>query len=89
MTTETTASDNNSESAIQIRKILVPIDGSESVHAAKYAIKIAKDENALIYIHVITTITLEYASPQGRDDMKKKVVFIFTSLNSLSSITIF
>jgi nucleotide-binding universal stress UspA family protein len=90
MTTETTASDNNSESAIQIRKILVPIDGSESVHAAKYAIKIAKDENAqLICIHVITTITLEYASPQGRDDMKKKVVFIFTSLNSLSSITIF
>ena len=49
-------SDNNSKK-IQIRKILVPIDGSEcSLNAAKYAISIAKDEKAdLFCIHVMTT----------------------------------
>ncbi len=53
MTTET-KSENSSE--VQIKKILVPIDGSEySLKAAKYAIKIAKDENAqLLCIHIIT-----------------------------------
>jgi nucleotide-binding universal stress UspA family protein len=40
---------------IHIKKILVPIDGSEcSLKAAKYAIKLAKDENAQLFcIHVI------------------------------------
>jgi hypothetical protein len=42
MTTEARAADY--ASTIQIRKILVPIDGSEfSLNAAKYGIKIAKD----------------------------------------------
>ncbi|HEY5631269.1 MAG TPA: universal stress protein [Nitrososphaeraceae archaeon] len=54
MTTETKSTENSSE--VQIKKILVPIDGSEySLKAAKYAIKIAKDENAqLLCIHIIT-----------------------------------
>jgi nucleotide-binding universal stress UspA family protein len=53
MTTENKAASN---SKIQMSKILVPIDGSEySINAAKYAAKIAKDENAdLFCIHVIT-----------------------------------
>ena len=44
--------DNNRK--VQIKKILVPIDGSEcSLYAAKYATRIAKDENAQLYcIHV-------------------------------------
>ena len=44
---------NNQE--IQIKKILVPIDGSEcSLYAAKHAVKLAKDENAQLFcIHVI------------------------------------
>jgi nucleotide-binding universal stress UspA family protein len=48
--------DNNTK--VQITKILVPIDGSEcSLHAAKYATRIAKDENAQLYcIHVITSV---------------------------------
>jgi nucleotide-binding universal stress UspA family protein len=77
----TTASDNNS--AIRIRKILVPIDGSEfSLNAARYAIKIAKDENAqIICIHVISTIVLEYAPPEYRDDMKKKVESWFNTIS--------
>ena len=43
---------------VQIRKILVPINGSEcSLYAAKYATRIAKDENAQLYcIHVITSV---------------------------------
>jgi tetratricopeptide (TPR) repeat protein len=47
MTTEARASDNNTK--IQIRKLLVPIDGSGfSLNAARYATNIAKDENALV-----------------------------------------
>ena len=54
MTIEARSESNNSK--IQIRKILIPIDGSEySLDAAKYAIRIAKDEKAQLFcIHVIT-----------------------------------
>jgi nucleotide-binding universal stress UspA family protein len=46
--------DSNSNCSIQIRRILVPIDGSIcSLNAAKYAVKLAKDENAQLFcIHV-------------------------------------
>jgi nucleotide-binding universal stress UspA family protein len=55
MTLSVKARDNNK---VEIRKILVPIDGSEySLYAAKYATRIAKDENAQLYcIHVITSV---------------------------------
>lgn len=51
MTTETT-----SGYEVRIRNILIPIDCSElSLKAAKYAIKIAKDEDAqLLCIHIFT-----------------------------------
>jgi nucleotide-binding universal stress UspA family protein len=54
MSTETRATEDRSD--VSIRKILVPVDGSEfSLNAAKYAIRIAKDENAqLLCIHIIT-----------------------------------
>jgi nucleotide-binding universal stress UspA family protein len=54
MTTETKSTENSYE--VQIKKILVPIDGSEySLKAAKYAIRIAKDENAQLFcIHIFT-----------------------------------
>jgi nucleotide-binding universal stress UspA family protein len=47
---------------VQIRKILVPIDGSEcSLYAAKHAVKLAKDENAKLFcIHVIGSIPYGY-----------------------------
>jgi nucleotide-binding universal stress UspA family protein len=46
--------DSNSNCSTQIRLILVPIDGSIcSLNAAKYAVKLAKDENAQLFcIHV-------------------------------------
>lgn len=57
MTTENKAT-SNSNIQTQMRKILVPIDDSEcSLNAAKYAIKVAKDENAdLFCIHVIASV---------------------------------
>ena len=44
-------------SEVQIKKILVPIDGSDtSIKAAKYAVKIAKQNKAqIICIHAITS----------------------------------
>ncbi len=86
MTTE--ARDTDNTSTIQIRKILVPIDGSEfSLHATKYAIKIAKDENAqIICIHVISTIVLEYGEniPKYREDIRKKVESWFNAIKDIA-----
>ena len=67
MTTENKAASN---SKIQMRKILVPIDGSEcSLNAAKYAVKVAKDENAELFcIHVIASVPYGYASPPTATD---------------------
>jgi nucleotide-binding universal stress UspA family protein len=73
MTTENKATSN---SKIQMRKILVPIDGSEcSLNAAKYAIKVAKDENAdLFCIHVIASVPYGYASsPPAIDQYFKDI----------------
>jgi len=73
MTTENKAASN---SKIQMRKILVPIDGSEcSLNAAKYAIKVAKDENAdLFCIHVIASVPYGYASsPPAIDQYFKDI----------------
>ena len=74
MTTEARSASDNSK--IQMRKILVPIDGSEcSLNAAKYAIKIAKDENAdLFCIHVIASVPYGYASsPPAIDQYFKDI----------------
>jgi nucleotide-binding universal stress UspA family protein len=63
--------DNNTK--VQIKKILVPIDGSEcSLYAAKYATKIAKDENAQLYcIHVITSVPYGIANAPAIDEYFK------------------
>ena len=92
MTTEARDSDSdNSATAIaehiQIRKILVPIDGSEfSLDAAKYAIKIANYENAqIICIHVLTKTVLEYAwTPESREDIKTKVESWFNTIKGIA-----
>jgi nucleotide-binding universal stress UspA family protein len=73
MTTENKATSNNK---IQMRKILIPIDGSEcSLNAAKYAIKVAKDENAdLFCIHVLASVPYGYASsPPAIDQYFKDI----------------
>ncbi|MGC2570451.1 MAG: universal stress protein [Candidatus Nitrosopolaris sp.] len=46
MTTETHAASENDRKEIEIKNILVPIDGSEySLHAAQYATRIARNES--------------------------------------------
>lgn len=53
------------EDEIQIKKILVPLDGSNcSFRAAKYAIEVARLQKAQIYcIHVINKIPYGYSLP--------------------------
>lgn len=61
------ASDN---SKIHIKKILVPIDGSEySLNATRYAIRIAKGEDAQLFcIHIIVSIPYGYATGASAAD---------------------
>ena len=56
MTTDTQAASDYERKEIEIKNILVPIDGSEySLHAAQYAIRIARNEKAQLFcIHVVT-----------------------------------
>ena len=56
MTTDTQASSEDEQTEIEIKNILVPIDGSEySLQAAKYATRIAGNEKAQLFcIHVVT-----------------------------------
>src|ERR1700758_3967619 len=63
--------DNSSK--VEIKKILVPIDGSEcSLYAAKYATRIAKDENAQLYcIHVITSVPYGIANAPAIEEYFK------------------
>ncbi len=91
MTTEARSASDNSK--IQIRKILIPIDGSEySVNAAKYAIRIAKDEKAQLFcIHVITPhIPYGYATAaastdgQNYEDIKDKVESWFDKVKDMA-----
>ncbi len=88
MTTENKVAFN---SKIQMRKILVPIDSSEySLDAAKYAIRIAKDEKAQLFcIHVITPqIQYGYAAAatdgQYYDDIKDKVESWFDKVKDMA-----
>ena len=60
MTINVKATDNSIK--VQIKKILLPIDGSEySFNAPRYTIKIAKDEDAELFcIYVITSVQYWY-----------------------------
>jgi nucleotide-binding universal stress UspA family protein len=84
-----TANHNNCK--IQIRNILVPIDGSEcSLNAAKYAIKLAKDENARLFcIHVIGSVPYGYtSSPPAIDqyfkDLEEKAQSWFKKVRDMA-----
>jgi nucleotide-binding universal stress UspA family protein len=62
--------DNNTK--VQIKKILVPIDGSECSLYAKYATRIAKEENAQLYcIHVITSVPYGIANAPAIEEYFK------------------
>jgi len=67
------ATDNNK---VHIRNILVPIDGSEcSLDAAKYATRIAKNENAQLFcIHIMTKVPYGYTdSPPAIEEYFKDI----------------
>jgi nucleotide-binding universal stress UspA family protein len=90
MTTEPKATEDRSE--VRIRKILVPVDGSEySLNAAKYAIKIAKYENAQLFcIHIITArIPYGYSTSipttdKSHADIKDKVEYWFDKVRQIA-----
>lgn len=89
-----TANNNNNDNnhKIQIRKILVPIDGSEcSLYAARYAVKLAKDENAQLFcIHVIGSVPYYgyISSPPAIDqyykDLEEKVESWFSKVRDMA-----
>ena len=69
---------------VHVKRILIPIDGSDySLKAAKYAVRIAKDENAQLFcIHCIVGIPYGYINPasstdQYYEDIKDKVESLF------------
>ena len=78
-----------STSDIEIKNILVPIDGSEySLHAAQYATRIARNEKAQLFcIHVVTPrIPYGYATTKSRDydDIKNKVESWFDNVRIMA-----
>jgi hypothetical protein len=91
LTSDTQATD------IEIKNILVPIDGSEySLHAAQYATRIARNEKAQLFcIHVVTPrmpygyATSAASSAKGRnyDDIKNKVESWFDIVRAQSILT--
>jgi nucleotide-binding universal stress UspA family protein len=92
MTLNVKATDNNK---VQIRKILVPIDGSEcSVYAAKYATRIAKDENAQVYcIHAITSVPYGIANAPAIEgyfkDLEHKIQSWFDKVRDMAKTMCF
>ena len=88
MTMEAKVASSNNK--IHMKKILVPIDGSEySLTAAKYAIRIAKGENAQLFcIHVMVGIPYGYttsasATDQYFSDMEEKVESWFDKVRDM------
>jgi peroxiredoxin len=81
MTIDEKATDNNK---VQIRNILVPIDGSEcSLDAAKYATRIGKNENAQLFcIHVMTKV------PYGYTDYPPAIDEYFKDIEEINQISI-
>ena len=83
MTIETQPSSNDERKKIEIKNILAPIDGSEnSLNAAQYATRIARNEKAQLFcIHIVTPrMPYGYATPaasskesQNYEEIKHKV----------------
>jgi nucleotide-binding universal stress UspA family protein len=88
-----TANNNNTNSRkIQMKKILIPIDGSEcSLNAARYAVKLAKDENAQVFcIHVIESVPYygyvgsQPAIERYYEDLEEKVQSWFGKVRNMA-----
>jgi nucleotide-binding universal stress UspA family protein len=94
LTSDTQAASDDERKEIEIKNILVPIDGSEySLHAAQYATRIARNEKAQLFcIHVVTPrIPYGYATPAASstksryyDDIKNKVESWFDNVRNMA-----
>lgn len=91
MVVDVMSTDRDINCKIQIRKILVPIDGSEcSLNAAKYAVKLAKDEDAQLFcIHVLMGVPYGYeSSPYAIDqyfkDLQEKAQSWFKKVREMA-----
>ena len=88
----TVNNNNTNNRKIQLKKILVPIDGSEcSLNAARYAAKLAKDENAQVFcIHVIESVPYygyvgsPHAIQQYYKDLEEKVQSWFDKVRDIA-----
>jgi len=79
LATDTQATSEDEQKEIEIKNILVPIDGSEySLQAAKYATRIARNEKAQLFcIHVVTAQQFKFfhrhaSSPSPSSDYTKQ-----------------
>jgi nucleotide-binding universal stress UspA family protein len=96
MTIETQPSSNDERKKIDIKNILVPIDGSEySLNAAQYATRIARNEKAQLFcIHIVTPrMPYGYATPaasskenQNYEDIKHKVESWFDIVRNMAKV---
>jgi nucleotide-binding universal stress UspA family protein len=94
LTSDTQAASDYERKQIEIKNILVPIDGSEySLHAAQYATRIARNEKAQLFcIHVVTPrVPYGYATPAASstksgyyDDIKNKVESWFDNVRNMA-----
>jgi len=91
MVVDVMPTDRDINCKIQIRKILVPIDGSEcSLNAAKYAVKLAKDDDAQLFcIHVLMGVPYGYeSSPYAIDqyfkDLQEKAQSWFNNVREMA-----
>jgi nucleotide-binding universal stress UspA family protein len=84
---------DNKRKKIEIKNILVPIDGSDySLNAAEYAIRIARNEKAqLICIHIVTPrIPYGYATPASTESrnhdeaIKRKIESWFDDVRNMA-----
>jgi nucleotide-binding universal stress UspA family protein len=84
---------DNKRKKIEIKNILVPIDGSDySLNAAEYAIKIARNEKAqLICIHIVTPgIPYGYSTPASTESrnhdeaIKRKIESWFDDVRNMA-----
>jgi len=94
LTSDTQAASDDERKEIEIKNILVPIDGSEySLNAAQYATRIARNEKAQLFcIHVVTPrMPFGYATPAASstksryyDDIKNKVESWFDNVRNIA-----
>jgi nucleotide-binding universal stress UspA family protein len=84
---------DNKRKKIEIKNILVPIDGSDySLNAAEYAIRIARNEKAQLFcIHIVTpSIPYGYATPASTESrnhdeaIKRKIESWFDDVRNMA-----